>query len=151
MVEDSIAEQMLKSKEKTLSAREKKLKDIEKKLHLKEIGLTDQIDQSEYAKAYIVTIENEVKELENSNRLLKMKVITQAEAKHEQVTTALDSSCEALRSSNQGHEHTHKQDLQNRVTNLELRLFEQKLSHLEQSLNYGYSNRQLWGPPPWWR
>ena len=102
---------MLKPKEKTLNAREKKLKDIEKKLHLKEIGLTDQIDQSEYAKAYIVTVENKVIELANSNRLLKMKIIIQVEDKHEQVTTAaLDSSCEALRSSNQGHEHNHTKD-----------------------------------------
>ena len=111
-VEDSQAEQMLKSREKTLNARERKLKDIEKKLHLKEIGLTDQIDQSEYAKAYIVTMENIVKKLENSNRLLKMKVITQAEARIDQVLSPPPENClEHTRTGNQGHECPQAQDL----------------------------------------
>ena len=150
-VEDSLAEQMLKSKEKTLNARERKLKDIEKKLHLKEIGLTDQIDQSEYAKAYIVTMENKVKELENSNRLLKMKVITQAEASSEQVfSPPPDNSLEHTRSGNQGHVCPQAQDLQSRITNIELRQLEQRLSHLEQSVSYNHSNRQYWGQPLWW-
>ena len=70
--QDLLAEQLLKSKEKMLNNREKKLKDLEKKLHLKEISLSDQIQQNDFSKAYIVTMENKVKELESSNRLMKL-------------------------------------------------------------------------------
>ena len=78
--QDVLAEQMVKSKEKILNSREKKLKELEKKLHIKEISLSDQVQQNDFSKAYIVTMENKVKELESSNRLMKMKLLSQADA-----------------------------------------------------------------------
>ena len=79
-VQDVLAEQMVKSKEKILNPREKKLKELEKKLHIKEISLSVQVQQNDFSKAYIVTMENKVKELESSNRLMKMKLQSQADA-----------------------------------------------------------------------
>ena len=68
--QDVLAEQMVKSKEKILNSGEKKLKELEKKLHIKEISLSDQVQQNDFSKAYIVTMENKVKELESSDRLM---------------------------------------------------------------------------------
>ena len=48
----TLAEQILKNKEKSLNQKERKLKDDKKKIHLNEISLADQIDQNEYSKAY---------------------------------------------------------------------------------------------------
>ena len=79
-VQDVLAEQMVKSKEKILNSQENKLKELEKKLHIKEISLSDQVQQNDFSKAYIVTMENKVKELESSNRLMKMKLLSQADA-----------------------------------------------------------------------
>ena len=76
----SLNDRMLKLKEKLLSTKERKLKDLEKKLHMKEINMSDQLDQNEYSKTYILTMEHKVKELENTNRLLKMKMLQQEEA-----------------------------------------------------------------------
>ena len=45
----SLSDQLLKSKEKLLSTKERTLKDLEKKLHLKEINMSDQLEQNEYS------------------------------------------------------------------------------------------------------
>ena len=65
---------MIKSKERFLYARERELNELKKKLHPKEIGLADQLDQNNYSKAYITTMDNKMKEQENTIRLLKMKM-----------------------------------------------------------------------------
>ena len=61
---------MLKSKEKLLFTKERKLKEMVKKLHMTEISTSDQLDQNEYSKTYILTMEHKLKELESTNRLL---------------------------------------------------------------------------------
>ena len=58
--ETSLKDQMLKSKEKSLSNKERRLKELEKKLNNKEISLSDQLDQNEFSKTYIVSMENKV-------------------------------------------------------------------------------------------
>ena len=68
---------MLKSKEKLLFTKERKLKEMEKKLHMTEISMSDQLDQNEYSKTYILTMEHGLKELESTNGLLKMKMLHQ--------------------------------------------------------------------------
>ena len=67
-------------KGKILSTIERKLKDLEKKLHMMEINMSDPMDQNEYSKTYILTMEHKMKELENTNRHLTMKMLQQEEA-----------------------------------------------------------------------
>lgn len=127
---DTLCEQILKSKEKLLNKKESKLKETEKRLHLKEISLTDQIEQSEFSKAYIITMENKMKELEKSNRLLRMKVLTQDERESDPIITNNKPNLpENLLCNGQG-----SIDLQARITNIEMKLLESRIEKLEKSL-----------------
>ena len=136
-VPDVLAEQMVKSKEKLLNTRERKLKELEKKLHLKEISLSDQIQQNDFSKAYIVTMENKVKELESSNRLMKMKLLSQMDASIDVPTT--DPSLSNLPQQPTNVHQRHETPLQDRVVNLELKLLEHRIYQLEQSNQYNQS------------
>ena len=80
-----------------------------------------------------------------------MKVITQVEGKHGQSTNIppTDSNNDTLSSCSKGQGHDYTSDLQHRVANLEVRLLEQRLSHLEQTINYGYSTGQPYRPSQW--
>ena len=51
-------------------------RDLQKKLNSKEIYLGDTLDRVEYSKAFISQMENKIKELEASNRLLRLKVLS---------------------------------------------------------------------------
>ena len=136
-VPDVLAEQMLKSKEKLLNTRERKLKELEKKLHLKEISLSDQIQQNDFSKAYIVTMENKVKELERSNRLMKMKLLSQIDASIDVPTT--DPTLSNLPQQPTNVHQRQETPLQDRVVNLELKLLEHRIYQLEQSSQYNQS------------
>ena len=129
--QDLLAEQLLKSKEKLLNNREKKLKDLEKKLHLKEISLSDQIQQNDFSKAYIVTMENKVKELESSNRLMKMKLLSQMDAGIDPPSSGLSHGDLPSHSSSQ-HTQEAQTSLKDRVLSLEMKLLEQRITQLEQ-------------------
>ena len=129
--QDLLAEQLLKSKEKMLNNREKKLKDLEKKLHLKEISLSDQIQQNDFSKAYIVTMENKVKELESSNRL--MKLLSQMDAGIDPPPPSSGPSHGNLPShSSSQHVQEAQTSLKDRVLSLEMKLLEQRITQLEQ-------------------
>ena len=136
-VPDVLAEQMVKSKEKLLNTRDRKLKELEKKLHLKEISLSDQIQQNDFSKAYIVTMENKVKELESSNRLMKMKLLSQMDAIIDVPST--DPSLSNLPQQPTNVHQRHETPLQDRVVNLELKLLEHRIYLLEQSNQYNQS------------
>ena len=126
----SLNDQMLKSKEKLLSTKERKLKDLEKKLHMKEINMSDQLDQNEYSKTYILTMEHKVKELENTNRLLKMKMLQQEEAG----TVGNDQNglvTEPTQSNRTRNEPQASADLHARVTQMELKFLEHRINTLE--------------------
>ena len=126
----SINDQMLKSKEKLLSTKERKLKDLEKKLHMKEINMSDQLDQNEYSKTYILTIKHKVKELENTNRLLKMKMLQQEEAGivgNEQ-NGLVTKPTQSNRTRNEPQASA---DLHTRVTQMELKFLEHRINTLE--------------------
>ena len=137
---DTLADQMLKSKEKSFKQKERKRKDAEKKLHLKEISLADQIDQNEHPKAYILTMENKLKELETSNRLLRMKMLSQID---------LDENCED-RPSPQSKEPKNNHsgvnpDLHKRMAHVEFKLLENRINQLEDNFN-SYSYCPHWVP-----
>ena len=134
----SIDEQMLKSKEKTLNQKEKKLKDAEKKLHLKEMSLADQIDQNEYSKAYILTMENKLKELENSNRLLKMKMLSQYGLDGTVGEQHLQHNKDSVTAESQAHNIHSDSDLKSRVTHLEFKVLENRITQLEHNLASTY-------------
>ena len=69
----------LKEKEKLLVANEKRLKDLQKKLSSKEISLNDTFDHMEYSKVLISQLESKIKELQSSNRLYKLKLLSSHE------------------------------------------------------------------------
>ena len=152
--ETSLKDQMLKSKEKSLSNEERRLKELEKKLNNKEISLSDQLDQNEFSKTYIVSMENKVKELESANRLLRLQLLSvpdqnppspssqgnqhlemhniqsvQKQNCHSGATEPTHSYCNQ-RSSNC---MTSIHDLQDRVLSLEVKLLEHRLSAMEKS------------------
>ena len=54
----SIYEQSLKNREKSLTLKEKRLKDMEKKISNRKISVGDKLDQNEFSKAYVVSMEN---------------------------------------------------------------------------------------------
>ena len=143
----SIDEQMVKSKEKTLNQREKKLKDAEKKLHMREIGLIEQANQNDYSKAYILTMENKLKELENSNRLLKMKMLSQYGLESSTVQHSQDSQrpCASSDLDIKANNTTSEYELQARMAQIELRLLESRIAQLEQNFS-SYSYGPYWTP-----
>ena len=152
----SLNDQLLKSKEKLLSTKERKLKDLEKKLHLKEINMSDQLEQNEYSKTYILTMEHKLKELENTNRLLKMKMLCQEEmgsmgGKHKESDTEIHLP---HRTTDTPSPHTDS-ELHARVAHMEIRLLEHRINTLEQNLwsrqnQPSYTHAQygaVYGPP----
>ena len=70
----------LKEKEKLLAAKERRLKDLQKKLSSKEISLNDTVDRMEYSKVFISQLESKIKELQSSNRLYKLKLLSSHES-----------------------------------------------------------------------
>ena len=130
----SLNDQLLKSKEKLLSTKERKLKDLEKKLHLKEIYMSDQLEQNEYSKTYFLTIEHKLKELENTNRLLKMKMLYQEEVgsmgdKHKKSDTEIHLP---HRTTDTPSPHTDS-ELHARMAHMEIKLLEHRINTLEQN------------------
>ena len=156
--ETSLKEQMLNSKQKTLSNKEKRLKELKKKLNNKEISLSDQIDQNNFSKAYIVSMENKIKELESSNRLLKLKLLSVPDQNDKQTPSEPNETHVSPVSyfqpsqSNGGDLAVSMRHLQNRVLSLEVKLLEQRLNSLEtpqQGGGFGghyWQNGQGYGP-----
>ena len=136
---------MVKSKEKILNSREKKLKELEKKLHIKEISLSDQVQQNDFSKAYIVTMENKVKELESSNRLMKMKLLSQADAIIDLPTPRDTSSNNHVQSQSYNHhpEQSPNTPLHDRLVSLEMKLLEHRVHQLEQAAQLSYRQNYL--------
>ena len=152
----SLSDQLLKSKEKLLSTKERKLKDLEKKLHLKEINMSDQLEQDEYSKTYILTMEHKLKELENTNRLLKTKMLGQEEmgsigGKHKKSDTEIHLP---HRTTDTPSPHTDS-ELHARMAHMEIRLLEHRINTQEQNLwsrqnQTSYTHAQygaVYGPP----
>ena len=69
----------LKAKEKNLASKGIRLRELQKKLNVKEINLGDTVDRVEYSKVFISQLENKIKELQSSNRLLRLKVLSSPE------------------------------------------------------------------------
>ncbi|MEW8548402.1 MAG: hypothetical protein AB2693_33275 [Candidatus Thiodiazotropha sp.] len=151
----SMQEQLIKSKEKVLANKEKRLKDLERKVTNREISLGDKLDQNDFSKAYIVSMENKLKELESSNRLLRLKLLAVSDdnIQDPKVRTQTDQSlkgCYESPTPNGQHckgrcESVHTtdrsvmQDLQQRVLSLEMRALEQRMSVLEsKNMNQNY-------------
>ena len=138
----SLQEQVLKSKEKTLASKEKRLKELEKKISNREISLGDKLDQNEFSKAYITSMENKLKELEASNRLLRLKLLAVPDV-HDSISnhdsgSGSTTSCEQhapvhCKSKDNCHrvDRAAFQGLQQRVLSLEMKMMEQRLSTLE--------------------
>ena len=138
----SLQEQVLKSKEKMLVSKEKRLKELEKKISNREISLGDKLDQNEFSKAYITSMENKLKELEASNRLLRLKLLAvpdvhDSNSNHDSGsggTTFCEQNAPLHRKSGDNCHSLDRaafQELQQRVLSLELKMMEQRLSTLE--------------------
>ena len=68
------------AKEKRLASKDRRLRELQKKFSLKEIDLGDTVDRMEYSKVFITQLENKIKELESSNRILKLRVLSATES-----------------------------------------------------------------------
>ena len=111
---------------------------------MREIGLIEQANHNDYSKAYILTMENKLKELENSNRLLKMKMLSQYGLESSTVTRLPKTMCfpgPRYKSNNTTSEY----ELQARMAQIELRLLESRIAQLEQNFS-SYSYGPYWTP-----
>ena len=153
----SIRESEVRAKEKALASKERRLKDLQKKLNTKEINLGDTLDRVAYSKAFISQMESKIKELENSNRLFRLKVLSVPEStstgpsNDHQIPTPSFPQPNPPRSThmaagqyNYGQGHTISQptmeayypgmlfELNQRITSLELKMLENRLASVEQ-------------------
>ena len=153
----SIRESEVRTKEKALANKERRLKDLQKRLNTKEINLGDTLDRVDYSKAFISQMESKIKELENSNRLLRLKVLSIPEStssgpsNDQQIPTPSFPQPNPPRSTHmaagqynygQGPTTSHPtmeayypgmlSELNQRITSLELKMLENRLASVEQ-------------------
>ena len=153
----SIRESEVRAKEKALANKERRLKDLQKKLNTKEINLGDTLDRVDYSKAFISQMESKIKELENSSRLLRLKVLSVPEStssgpsNDQQIPTPSFSQPNPPRSiymaagqynygqcpttfhpTMEAHYPGMLFELNQRITSLELKMLENRLASVEQ-------------------
>ena len=143
------------NREKSLALKEKRLKDMEKKITNREISLGDKMDQNEFSKAHVVSMENRLKELQYTNRLLRLKLLAVADGPDQDNPSPVDKSetltnvrhCPSGRKCSQDTcgDGASIRDLQQRVLSLEMRMLEQRWARIEslnQTIFSTYGNQQ---------
>ena len=117
---------------------------------MREIGLIEQKSQNDYSKAYILTMENKLKELENSNRLLKMEMLSQygLDSNTDNTVRHFQDSprpCASPDPAIKTNNSTSGSELHARKAHIELWLLESRIAILEQYFS-SYSYSPYWTP-----
>jgi hypothetical protein len=141
-------------REKELNQRERALNTREKKIKQEERELQDTAKQLATAQAYIINLEQDINDLRDTNRILRLRVTTPQPAE----TTQKNSNT----TQSQHHEHVNQNDLlgrmSQRITDLEIQSLKNRIDSIEltnkqhqqpQNVNIYPPSTMLPPPPPW--
>ncbi|CAG2208662.1 unnamed protein product [Mytilus edulis] len=110
--------------DKELRQRESKLKRLEEELKKEKASISDTLKDQSRLKTYSVNMEAKVKELENSNRILRMKIVgTQNQPS--------DSPTKTRNSLPQNSNNETKLSIESHISSLENNLLKDRIAHIE--------------------